>query len=110
MTDKLTPPAVKTKAEAPAGDGPKAPKEPKAPKAPKEKKEASMARSQFAKLYPEDAPVTVLAEKNPKKVGSKAHARFELYKDCKTVGEFLAKGGTYSDIAYNVGRSFIKVG
>jgi len=53
--------------------------------------------------------VKVLVEKNPKKEGSKAHARFALYAGSATIGDYLKKGGTYSDIAYNVGRGFIEV-
>lgn len=119
MTDEaaqqdLTPPtkAKKSKANGEA----KAAKEPKAPK---EKKETS--RTKLAKQYPEDAPLTLLVSSNPKKVGSAAHARFELYASSKTVGDFFASTanlmhgekknpGTYADITYDVGHGFIKVG
>lgn len=36
-----------------------------------------------------DASITVLAEANPKREGSSAHARFALYKKAKTVGEYI---------------------
>jgi hypothetical protein len=103
-------------AKAPPTKEPKAPptKEPKAPKAakvPKEPKE-SANRSNFKTIYPDDAPVAITTAEsaNPKRVGSKAHEMFELYRTNTTVGAFLAAGGTYADIAYNVGRNFIKVG
>jgi hypothetical protein len=67
-------------------------------------------RSNFSKLYPEDAALKLLVEENPKKEGSKARERFQHYFKSKTVGDYLAAGGTYQDIAYDVGRSFIQVG
>lgn len=99
----FTPPT--TAAEAPA----KKVKAQKVPKAPKEPKEVG-ARSSFAKLYPEDMALTVLVDKNPKKAGSKAAERFEHAFTSKTVGEFLAKGGQYSDIIYGLPRNQLKVG
>jgi len=89
---------------------PDAPETTKKERKAKTPKEPSLRRSNFAGLYPEDAPVKVLVQANPKKVGSKAAEMFELYTGSATVGDFLAKGGTYQDIAYNVGRGFIKVG
>lgn len=38
---------------------------------------------------------------NPKKPGSKAHARFALYSDGMTVGAFLAAGGTREDLRWD---------
>lgn len=96
-----------------------APKAPPAPakKAPaKAKKEGEdkpkATRSRFSEIYPDDAKVEITTPEgaNPKRPGSKAHEVFELYRTNKTVGEFLAAGGNYNDIAYNVGRNFIKVG
>jgi hypothetical protein len=83
-------------------------KAPKAPKAPKEPKDSN--RTNFSKLWPEDAKLAVLVDKNVKKAGSKAAERFEFYFKAKTVGDFLAAGGTYQDIAYDSARQFIKVG
>ena len=78
----------------------------------KAKKEPTVRRSKFADIYPDEAKITVLAKENPKKKGSAAAARFEMYSNCATVKDFIAKAGNkgYSDIAYNVGRQFIKVG
>jgi len=75
----------------------------------KEKKEPVVRRSKFEAIYPESAKIKILAEENPKKEGSKAYDVFKLYKDGSTVGDFLAAGGSYQDIAYNVGRAFISV-
>ena len=97
---------------ATAKTAPKAPPAKAAAKtAPKEKK-PSASRSNFATIYPEDAAVAITTpdSANPKRAGSKAAEMFELYREHKTVGAFLAAGGTYADIAYNVGRGFIKVG
>ena len=80
-------------------------------KAKKEKKAPVVRRSKFEALYPEDATL-VLTESgkvNPKKEGSAARERFSYYEGCSTVGGYLAKGGTYQDIAYDVGRQFIKI-
>ena len=89
---------------------PDAPVKEKKAKAPKEPKEPSVNRSNFAKLYPEDATVQLLVDKNPKKAGSKSAERFEAYSGSATVGDYLSKGGTYQDIAYDVGRGFVKIG
>jgi hypothetical protein len=37
----------------------------------------------------DDCRITLLVEENPKRVGSKTHARFALYKTGMTVGQFL---------------------
>lgn len=55
---------------------------------------------------------------NPKKPGAKAHARFALYKEGMTVGEYqlACKGAGFSvrnataDIAWDVKHGFIKIG
>lgn len=80
-----------------------APKEPKEPKVPRE--------SNFKKVYPDTARITVLTEggKNPKREGSKAHGTFALYATNRTVGEFLKGGGFYAALSWDVGHGFIKV-
>ena len=76
----------------------------------KAKKEPSLRRSKFKELFPLDAQITVLAEGNPKKKGSAAAKRFEGYTGASTVGDAIKNGVKYADIAYDVGRSHIKVG
>jgi len=93
----LVPPTEEAAEEAPA------------PKA-KAKKKPSLRRSKFSDLYPDDMALKVLVEENPKKVGSKAHAMFEGYFGCTTVGEARAKGVSYQSIAYDVARRFIQLG
>lgn len=97
MPEATTPPKAAEKTKAPAK-----------PKVNGEKKPSN--RTNFSKLYPEDAPLKVLVEENPKKKGSKSAARFEGYFGAETVGDALAKGVTYQDVAYDTGRGFIKVG
>ena len=87
----------------------KAAKKQKVAKAPKEPKEPSN-RSSFAKLFPPEAALKCLVTENPKKQGSKSRERFEHYFTSNTVKEFLDKGGTYGDIAYDIARKRISVG
>lgn len=93
MNDAVTPP---TKPEKPAKEA-------------KEKKEPTVRRSKFADMYPDTAAVKLNVEENPKKEGSAARERFQYYFTCKTVADYLKAGGTYQDIAYDVGRQFISV-
>jgi hypothetical protein len=130
----LTPPAVEQNDEVvtasadltPPTEKPKRAKKAKAPKTEAEFKGEAPAkepssRSNLSKIYPEDAVITVLADKNPKKAGSAAAAIFEFYKSGQTVGDFFAatanfsfkdkkRPGTYADITYDVGHGYIKVG
>lgn len=76
----------------------------------KAKKEPSVRRSKFNELYPAEKALTVLVETNPKKKGSKSAERFEGYQGASTVGEALANGVKYADIAYDLGRQYIKLG
>ena len=63
------------------------------------------------KRIDENAIITVLAEDNPKREGSAARARFDLYRDGMTVREAKANGLWATDIAYDSdpGRNFIKL-
>jgi hypothetical protein len=113
---------------------PKAPKEPKAPKlypqanedgtqafdeagepvlgpkataykAPKVKRESTGRSGKFQAT----GVITLLADKNPKREGSAAHARFELYKTGQTVAEALAAGLTTSGFHYDTSHGFISI-
>lgn len=103
----LTPPTVGKPKKEKVAKEPKAPKEPKVAKEPK--------RTKFAALYPEDAIITVLTDKNPKKEGSAAHGRFACYASGQTVGDFFVASanlpvpGSYADISYDVGHGYISV-
>ena len=96
--DPLAPPA---KADAKAENK-------KVPKAKKDG-EVTPKRSKFAALYPDASKIELLVTDNPKKEGSKARVRFQHYFDSATVQDYLAAGGTYADIAYDVGHKFISV-
>ena len=67
-------------------------------------------KTSFAALWPKEAKLTTLVEANPKRPGSKSFDRFEHYFTSKTVGEFLEKGGTYADIAFDMPRGRVQVG
>ena len=75
-----------------------------------EEKPKAARRSRFSEMWPEDQPLKLLVEENPKKEGSAARERFEHYFSSSTVGDYLSKGGSYQDIAYDVGRLFVQVG
>lgn len=133
--DELAPPTVESAGEAvgSADLTPPTEKPKRQRKAKKEKVEGEVAaaeatpakeksaRSNLSKVYPEDATITVLAEKNPKKAGSAAASIFEFYRSGQSVGDFFAataahefngkkRPGTYADITYDVGHGYIKVG
>ena len=46
----------------------------------------------------DDAVILKIVDGNPKREGSAAHARFELYVSGMTVGEFIRAGGLIGDI------------
>ena len=76
----------------------------------KAKKEPTVRRSKFKELFPADTLITVLVAENPKKKGSKSAERFEGYKESATVGQAIENGVKYADIAYDLGRQYIKLG
>lgn len=48
-------------------------------------------------------------DSNPKRKGSKAHARFEAYMKSKTVEEFLKLGGLKADLRYDSDKGFVEI-
>lgn len=101
----LSPQAPKAVPSADAAAAPKVAKTPKEPKVPKEPKE-----SNFQKVYPDSAKISLLVAANPKRKGCKAYAIFDLYKDGMSVGDFIKAGGRYSALSWDTGHGFIKVG
>lgn len=95
------PPKVTKKAAKPV----KAEKSAKAAKPAKEKAE----RASRGRWQPTDK-ITVLSKENPKKVGTGAHERFELYKKHNTVEKYLEAGGTRADLNWDSKQKFIKIG
>ena len=55
-----------------------------------------------------DQPISLM-QVNPKRVGGKSRARYEIYKEAKTVREFLELGGTTGDLKHDRGKGFINV-
>ena len=53
--------------------------------------------------------ITVLAEKNPKRMNTASYNRFALYRDGMTVAEYLEAGGRKSDIRWDTERAFIAI-
>ena len=65
------------------------------------------AQRQRPRSIRDDALITVLTEKNPKRPGSAAFERFKLYRTGMTVGDFLRAGGTRADISWDRSHKFI---
>ena len=53
--------------------------------------------------------IKLLINYNPKRKGSEAFKRFELYKRCRTVAEFISIGGKTLDIVNDRGKGFIEL-
>jgi hypothetical protein len=57
----------------------------------------------------DDQKIYVLAEKNPKRVGSKAYDYFEAYQDGMTVEEYLANGGDRGNLNWDSTHGIVRV-
>jgi hypothetical protein len=77
----------------------------KPPAAVKPARETSGAKSPI----PDNATITLLVDKNPKRPTAAAYARFELYRNGQTAGEFLAAGGTKADLSWDRVHGFIQI-
>lgn len=55
-----------------------------------------------------DGKIALLEKTNPKREGSKAHKRYELYKKHKTIAGYLEAGGKRSTLRYDEKHGFIK--
>lgn len=68
--------------------------------------------------FPETAKILVVASENPKRAGSKAHAKWALYKGAKTVADVIAafakakypRRRAMSALRWDSGHGFIKIG
>lgn len=74
-----------------------------------EKVQEKKAAGRPSSRAPLDGVIKVVRAKNPKRPGSAAHARFDLYKPGMTVDEFLAAGGWRADISWDLRQGFIEV-
>lgn len=70
-----------------------------------------------ARSFPDTAKITVVAETNPKRPGTKAHAKWQLYAKAKTVGDVIAafvaakhpKRRALSALRWDEAHGFIKI-
>jgi hypothetical protein len=70
---------------------------------------AAVVKARGPKGVADSAVVTLLVAGNPKREGSKAHARFAAYVSGKTVGETLDAGVTTPDLVYDAKHGFISI-
>ena len=77
-------------------------------KTPKEKPASNGDRAPVAKIA-DAATIAVLAEKNPKREGTKAYSAFSLYRDGMTCAEFIAAGGSKADLSWDRSHGFISI-
>lgn len=75
-----------------------------------------LAKMRGPRGVPEQAKITVLSDKNPKRDGSKAFSVFELYATGMTVGAFCDavdktdnKGAATPNLVYDAAHGFIKI-
>lgn len=80
------------------------------------KREGKPAKKAGAKRGPgrqasvaDEAKIKLLVKENPKRQGTASFKRFALYGRCKTVGEFIAKGGKHADLAWDGAHGYVKV-
>lgn len=78
----------------------------KAKKAKKEKKAKKGGKTRRPRVV--DGKITLLEKTNPKRKGSKAYKRYELYKKHKTIAGYLDGGGKRSTLRYDEKHGFIK--
>jgi hypothetical protein len=76
---------------------------------PESRRKTEMNDTVARKRVDENSTITVATEerKNPKRAGSSAFDRFELYQDGMTVKEAKAAGVTATDISYDAAHGFI---
>jgi hypothetical protein len=63
----------------------------------------------IAQDYDEDSKIAWLVKENPRREGSETFVRFRKYFGAKTVGEYLAKGGTAGDLRWDIRHKYLKV-
>lgn len=55
------------------------------------------------------AIIMIVAGENPKRKGTLAFNRFNLYRNGMTVGEYIAAGGRSGDVNYDVAAGYITI-
>ena len=56
-----------------------------------------------------DGTITLLVKENPKREGSSAHKRYELYRKHKNIAAYLKAGGKRSSLRYDSKHEYIKL-
>jgi hypothetical protein len=74
-------------------------------KAPSKKAASGQGRTEFEP----DLKIKQLVAVNPKKPGSASAKRFDLYRKSKTVSDYIAAGGTYGDLRWDLDHRLISV-
>lgn len=111
ILDTETPKRVKKKAKAvEEAEAPKA-KRSRRIKVVEEKKEAeeSTPKTSRRARFTEDQVITLLVNENPKRKGTMAWEKWEIYEDGMTVGEYLEAGGKRSTLLYDVEKGYIEI-
>lgn len=72
-------------------------------------KKANGKKSSGSGGFSPTAKITLLVPKNPKREGTKAHAKFAKYKNGMTVQAFIDGGGRAFSLAWDVKRKYISV-
>lgn len=58
-------------------------------------------------IFSTSQQIFLCVAENPKREGTASHPIFDLYFNCRTVGEFLAAGGRRADIIWDMARGYI---
>ncbi len=72
-------------------------------------KRDATAETPQEKKVPLVGKIKLLVKENPKRVGTKAHGRFKLYRDGMTTAEFLEAGEERVDLNWDTKHKFIEV-
>ena len=70
------------------------------------KKEAKVTHR---RAFDDDAKITVVVKDNPRREGTDLYKLYEVMKKCKTVGDFMEKGGRTSVLKKCVTKKWIKI-
>lgn len=75
----------------------------------KEEVEEGTPKTSRRARYTKDQVITLLVDENPKRKGTMAWDKWEVYEDGMTVGEYLAAGGKRSTLNYDVEKGYIEI-
>jgi hypothetical protein len=69
----------------------------------------TMSETQKRRRANKKSIITIKSIANPKRQGTLAHGRFELYKDGMTVAEYVAAGGRTGDVNHDAEAGYIEL-